>query len=342
MMKKKIIGMTVLSAVLAASLVACGGTKISTVTLEDAQVKVGQSDELEAAFSTGKDTPEEELQKAIDKLKPVYASADETIATVDEDGTVTGVKAGETEITVSTEDGKLTATAKVVVVAVPESVEAEDVVLTVGQEPVKVEYKVLPEDAKAEKVELKVEDEAVAKIDGDSVVPVAKGETTLTITADDAKTTVAVKIEAAGEEESDKDASDSKDESTASKGGGSKSSATNASTTKKGSTSGNKAPAATATPAPVVQPTPAPAPVVEATPAPTPVPTPAPTPEPVPEPVATPEPVFSEGGAAGQSFSDIIPGSPMDNPEIYAPDRSDETWGVDPSDPIYDTPLPDL
>ncbi|MBU3806271.1 MAG: Ig-like domain-containing protein, partial [Candidatus Fournierella pullistercoris] len=349
MMKKKIIGMTVLSAVLAASLVACGGTKISTVTLEDAQVKVGQSDELEAAFGTGKDTPEEELQKAIDKLKLVYASADETIATVDEDGTVTGVKAGETEITVSTEDGKLTATAKVVVVAVPESVEAEDVVLTVGQEPVKVNYKVLPEDAKPEKLELAVEDEAIAKIDGDSVVSVAEGETALTITADGAKTTVAVKVEAGEEEAEDKDASDSKGEdssdkaeSTASKGEGSKGSATNASTTKKGSTSGNKAPAATATPAPVVQPTPAPAPVVEATPAPTPVPTPAPTPEPVPEtaPTRTPPPGM-EGIDMGQYSDDpnagnyLIPGGPMDNPEIYAPDGSEVT----PGEQIIDEPV---
>ena len=340
MMKKKIIGMTVLSAVLAASLVACGGTKISTVTLEDAQVKVGQSDELEAAFGTGKDTPEEELQKAIDKLKLVYASADETIATVDEDGTVTGVKAGETEVTVSTEDGKLTATAKVVVVAVPESVEAEDVVLTVGQEPFKVEYKVLPEDAKPEKVELKIEDETIAKIDGDSVVAVAEGETALTITADGAKTTVAVKVEAGEEEAEDKDASDSKGEDA--KAESSKGSATNTSTTKKRSNSGNKAPAATATPAPVAQPTPAPAPVVEATPAPTPVPTPVVEATPVPTPEPTPAPVFSEGGAIGGHGNDIIPGSPMDNPEIYAPDRSDETWGVDPSDPIYDTPLPDL
>ena len=332
MMKKKIIGMTVLSAVLAASLVACGGTKISTVTLEDAQVKVGQSDELEAAFGTGKDTPEEELQKAIDKLKLVYASADETIATVDEDGTVTGVKAGETEITVSTEDGKLTATAKVVVVAVPESVEAEDVVLTVGQEPVKVNYKVLPEDAKPEKLELAVEDEAIAKIDGDSVVSVAEGETALTITADGAKTTVAVKVEAAGEEDGEKGSGDEKatSESTTSKGETSKGGATNTSTTNKGSNSGNKTPAATATPAPVVQPTPAPAPVVEVAPAPTPVPTPAPTPAPtpVPEPVATPEPA-PETSAGDSWLNQIIPGGPMDNPEVYAPDRSDEVLTPD-------------
>ena len=145
-----------------------------------------------------------------------------------------------------------------------------------------------------------------------------------TVTLEDAQIKVGQsdELEAAGEV--DKSSGDEKatDEPTTSKGETSKGGADNTSTTtaNKGSNRGNKAPAATATPAPVVQP--APAPVVEATPVPTPVPTPAPTP--VPEPVATPEPVFSEGGAAGQSFGDIIPGSPLDNPEVYAPDRSDE------------------
>ena len=165
-----------------------------------------------------------------------------------------------------------------------------------------------------------------------------------TVTLEDAQIKVGQpdELEAAGEV--DKSSGDEKatDEPTTSKGEGSKGSADNTGTTKKGSTSGNKAPAATATPAPVAQPTPAPAPVVEATPAPTPVPTPVVEATPVPTPEPTPAPVFSEGGAIGGHGNDIIPGSPMDNPEIYAPDRSDETWGVDPSDPIYDTPLPDL
>lgn len=96
-----------------------------------------------------------------------------------------------------------------------------------GQEPFKVNYKVLPENAQAEKVELKVEDEAVAKIDGDSVVPVAEGETTLTITVDGVETTVAIQVEATGEVGSDKDASDSKNEPTTSKGETSKGGADN-------------------------------------------------------------------------------------------------------------------
>ena len=170
---------------------------------------------------------------------------------------------------------------------------------------------------------------------------VACGGTKISVvTLEDAQVKVGQsdELEAAGEV--DKSSGDEKatDEPTTSKGETSKGGADNTSTTtaNKGSNSGNKAPAATATPAPVVQPAPAPAPVVEATPVPTPVPTPAPTP--VPEPVATPEPVFSEGGAAGQSFGDIIPGSPLDNPEVYNPDGSEVVQG----EQFLDTPVPDI
>ena len=176
-----------------------------------------------------------------------------------------------------------------------------------------------------------------------------------TVTLEDAQIKVGQsdELEAAGEV--DKSSGDEKatDEPTTSKGETSKGGADNTSTTtaNKGSNRGNKAPA-TATPAPVVQPAPAPAPVVEAAPAPTPapapvveatpVPTPAPTPEPVPEtaPTRTPPPGM-EGIDMGQYSDDpnagnyLIPGGPMDNPEIYAPDRSDEVVH-DQSDVVYD------
>ena len=45
--------------------------------------------------------------------KVTWASSDEAVATVDANGKVTGVKAGEATITVTTEDGGKTATCKV-------------------------------------------------------------------------------------------------------------------------------------------------------------------------------------------------------------------------------------
>ena len=165
-----------------------------------------------------------------------------------------------------------------------------------------------------------------------------------TVTLEDAQIKVGQsdELEAAGEVGKSSGDEKATDEPTTSKGETSKGGADNTSTTKKGSNRGNKAPAATATPAPVVQPTPAPAPVVEATPAPTPVPTPEPAPEPVPEtaPTRTPPPGM-EGIDMGQYSDDpnagnyLIPGGPMDNPEIYAPDRSDEVVH-DQSDVVYD------
>ena len=297
MMKKTIFTLTIVSAVLAASLTGCG-VKIAEITMPDMQVKAGQTDELAPSFSTGKDTASDKLQKAIDKLELVYTSADDSIASVDAEGVVTGVKAGETTVTIATEDGKLSATAKVVVVAVPESVEANDITLTVGQDPVKVEYNLLPNGVKADKVELSVKDEAIAKVEKDTIAPVATGETELTIKADDAQTTVKVTVNDA-ETETEEDTAADKQEATAS--GSTSTNSNKQNSTTQSSTSGNKQNSTTtsnnnasvATPAPTAKPVqnnsnnnPAPAP----TQAPAPQPTAAPAPQPTQAPAPAPEP----------------------------------------------------
>lgn len=293
-MKKTIFTLTIVSAVLAASLTGCG-VKIAEITMPDMQVKAGQTDELAPSFSTGKDTASDKLQKAIDKLELVYTSADDSIASVDAEGVVTGVKAGETTVTIATEDGKLSATAKVVVVAVPESVEANDITLTVGQDPVKVEYTLLPNGVKADKVELSVKDEAIAKVEKDTIAPVATGETELTIKADDAQTTVKVTVNDA-ETQTEEDTATDKQEATASGSTSANSNKQNGTT--QSSTSGNKQNSTTtsnnnasvATPAPTAKPVQNNSSNNNTAPAPTQAPAPQPTAAPAPQPTAAPAP----------------------------------------------------
>lgn len=298
----------VISAVLAATMMLTGcGVKIAEITIPDMQVKAGQTDELAPSFSTGKDTASDKLQKAIDKLELVYTSADDSIASVDAEGVVTGVKAGETTVTIATEDGKLSATAKVVVVAVPESVEANDITLTVGQDPVKVEYTLLPNGVKADKVELSVKDEAVAKVEKDTIAPVATGETELTIKADDAQTTVKVTVNDA-ETETEEDTAADKQEATAS---GSNSANSN----KQNSTTTSNNNASVATPAPTAKPVqnnsnnnPAPAPTQAPAPQPTAAPAPQPTAVPAPQPTQAPAPAPEPTQAPSNDLPIIMPG----------------------------------
>src|SRR5690625_1376982 len=73
--------------------------------LEKLDIKVGEKAELTANV-----TPEEATNKEV-----LWSSDNEEVATVDENGQVTGVSAGTTEITVTTVDGEYQATVEVIV-----------------------------------------------------------------------------------------------------------------------------------------------------------------------------------------------------------------------------------
>lgn len=99
---------------MAAALTACGAT-IEKITLpQTLDMTVGESTQLEIGFDAG-DASDEKTQKAAEKLELVWASGDEAIATVDEQGQVKAVAPGETDVTVSDEKGELSATCKVAV-----------------------------------------------------------------------------------------------------------------------------------------------------------------------------------------------------------------------------------
>ena len=123
-----------------------------------------------------------------------FTSSDAAIATVDNKGKVTAVKAGTADITVTTKDGSktakcaLTVTAKTIAVTgvtIAPKTASVDVEATT-----KLNSTVAPSTATNKSVSYKSSDEAVATVSNNGTVTgVAEGETTITVTTQDGNKT---------------------------------------------------------------------------------------------------------------------------------------------------------
>lgn len=80
-----------------------------TITPKTAEVAVGETTRLTATLAPAKAT----------NKKVTFSSSDKEVATVDADGTVSGIAAGEATITITTEDGAKTAKAVITVAEAP-------------------------------------------------------------------------------------------------------------------------------------------------------------------------------------------------------------------------------
>lgn len=193
-MKKitKLIAVATLVAVCAAVLTGCG-VNITGLSLPEAiELKVGQTQPIELAFLTEKEVDAKKMEEAVGKLNISWAVGDESVATVDENGTITAVAPGETELTVTA--GEFTATVKISVAAVVEGIEAEDAEINTLTEGLELAYKLLPEGVEAENVSITVADDSILDIEDGKMTAKAAGETQVTITADDVSKTITVKI----------------------------------------------------------------------------------------------------------------------------------------------------
>ena len=100
-MRKRCVLLCSLSAALLLSLTACG-VKITAVHLPDeVQVNVGATAETVATYETAQEADSATQQAAADKIDWTWAVGDDTIATVDGSGVVTGIKGGSTLVTVT-------------------------------------------------------------------------------------------------------------------------------------------------------------------------------------------------------------------------------------------------
>lgn len=226
MKRKTIILAVVAAAAMALSLVGCG-VKITNIAVPDAvTVEKGEAVVLPVAFGTDDApavTPEtaatgesaatdEKVAKAAEKLTIEWTSSDESVATVDETGTVTAVAAGEANVTASVKDADIAASTHIKVVVTPTGVAAPESIdlVTNGENTKDLDAKLVPADATDVKLAYESSDESVATVDETGkVTAVANGECTITtyVTAktEDAEASElsAVVVEAADSEEVD-------------------------------------------------------------------------------------------------------------------------------------------
>ena len=226
MKRKTIILAVVAAAAMALTLVGCG-VKITNIAVPDAiTVEKGEAVVLPVAFGTDEApavTPEtaatgesaetdEKLAKAASKLTVTWTSSDESVATVDETGTVTAVAAGEANVTASVKDADIAASTHIKVVVTPTGVAAPESIdlVTNGENTKDLDAKLVPADATDVKLAYESSDESVATVDETGkVTAVANGECTITtyVTAktEDAEASElsAVVVEAADSEEVD-------------------------------------------------------------------------------------------------------------------------------------------
>ena len=226
MKRKTIILAVVAAAAMAITLVGCG-VKITNIAVpESATVEKGESITLPVVYGTDDApavTPEtaatgesaatdEKVAKAAEKLTIEWTSSDESVATVDETGTVTAVAAGEANVTASVKDADIAASTHIKVVVTPTGVAAPESIdlVTNGENTKDLDAKLVPADATDVKLAYESSDESVATVDETGkVTAVANGECTITtyVVADakdaDASELSAVAVEAADSEETD-------------------------------------------------------------------------------------------------------------------------------------------
>lgn len=226
MKRKTIILAVVAAAAMALTLVGCG-VKITNIAVpESATVEKGESITLPVVYGTDEApavTPEtaatgesaetdEKMAKAAEKLTVEWTSSDESVATVDETGTVTAVAAGEADVTASVKDADIAASTHIKVVVTPTDVVAPESIdlVTNGEKTKNLDAKLIPADATDVKLAYESSDESIATVDETGkVTAVANGECTITTYViakaedTDASEPSAVVVEAVDSEEAD-------------------------------------------------------------------------------------------------------------------------------------------
>ena len=202
-MKKKFALATVTAVTTLLLFVGCG-VKVTNISVPDAAtLEKGESITLPVNFGT-EDAPaetpviatgesataetaaqDEKLAKAAEKLTLAWASSDESVATVDETGTVTAVAAGEAEITAAVKDTKMQDVCVITVKVSAKELKVPDTleVKLNDTDETAIEAKCEPEDASNISFDFASSDEEVATVDKDGKVKVLKaGECDITTT----------------------------------------------------------------------------------------------------------------------------------------------------------------
>lgn len=202
-MKKNIVLAVIATAAMALSLVGCG-VKVTNISVpEAASLEKGESITLPVIFGT-EDAPaetpviatgesataetaaqDEKLAKAAEKLTLVWTSSDESVAKVDETGTVTAIAAGEAEITAAVKDTEMQDVCVITVKVSAKELKVPDTldVKLNDTDETAIEAKCEPKDASNISFNFASSDEEVATVDKDGKVKLLKaGECDITTT----------------------------------------------------------------------------------------------------------------------------------------------------------------
>lgn len=182
---KKLVAIGIVAA-MAVSLVACGGTKITEMSLEsEMTISKGSDYQLEVTYKTAKEVDEAKIAELASKYELEWTSSDETVAFVDQTGLVTAVDVGEADISVAVKGKELSATCKVTVDNPVTGINVtKQLNLTVEGESKKINASVNPKDATGYEIQYESSDEKIATVDKNgNVTPVAEGECVIKTTA---------------------------------------------------------------------------------------------------------------------------------------------------------------
>lgn len=195
-------------------LTACGKAELIGISLQPVTVQAGETTETAVQYETADNASDAAIQTAVDSNRWTWQTADEDIATVDNQGVVTGLHGGETTLTLTDASGDLTASCTVQVTNPLREIALDDILLYLDERTYTVlDYdgtshtyrypssraavtcRFVPEDATDRgPVTYQVADESIARMDGQWLVPVAYGSTTLTATCSGKTATTTVTV----------------------------------------------------------------------------------------------------------------------------------------------------
>lgn len=180
-MRKRCVLFCSLSTALLLSLTGCG-VKITAIHLPDeVHVNVDATAETAATYETAQEADSAAQQAAADKIDWTWAVGDDTIATVDSNGVVTGIKGGSTLVTVTSADGKFTASCPVTVSQPLQGIALSNIDLVINRtDNADINCTLTPADTTDTDIVFEIADNSIAKLNGSKVVAVGNGTTTLT------------------------------------------------------------------------------------------------------------------------------------------------------------------
>lgn len=169
------------SAALLLSLTACGVTITAVHLPDEVQVNVGATAETAATYESKQEADAAAQQAAADRIDWTWTIADDTIATVDNSGVITGVKGGSTLVTVTSADGKFTANCPVTVSQPLQGIALSNIDLVINRtDNADINCTLTPADTTDTDIVFEIADNSIAKLNGSKVVAVGNGTTTLT------------------------------------------------------------------------------------------------------------------------------------------------------------------